>query len=191
MLYPHPQLRPKPLSRALPQPSHRRLGDLQCCHPVPPGRSKRLGRVQDSRPANSSRPSRSDASSAQGTPSEFRSVPRRMNSLSNMFLIFSHERDGPLRYRPAARLETMPSKPRSATALKNLAPSPSRWSLNWIAERYVPLRQLGTRGTPRDFQSHGHKCKAAGARRSGAHGASDRTPPLPAGPGHCGVGARR
>jgi hypothetical protein len=27
MLYPHPQLRPKPLSRALPQPSHRRLGE--------------------------------------------------------------------------------------------------------------------------------------------------------------------
>jgi hypothetical protein len=49
MLHPHPQLGPKPLNRALPQPSHRRLGDRQCCHPFPPCRSKRLRRVQNSR----------------------------------------------------------------------------------------------------------------------------------------------
>ncbi len=59
----------------------------------------------------------------------------RMNSLSTIFLVLSHERDRPLRYRLAARLDTMPSSPSSAAALKNLAPSPSRWSLNWIGSR--------------------------------------------------------
>src|SRR5262249_2153573 len=57
-------------------------------------------------------------SSAQGMPFASRSVPRRTNSLSTMFLVLSHERDGPLRYRLAARLETMPSSPSSAAALE-------------------------------------------------------------------------
>jgi hypothetical protein len=55
------------------------------------------GRFRIAGPANSSRPSRSDANSAQGTPSESRSVPRRMNSLSTLFLVLSHDRDRPLR----------------------------------------------------------------------------------------------
>jgi hypothetical protein len=47
--YPDPQLGPKPLSRALPQAVQRRLGNGQCCHPLPPSRSKRPRRVKDSR----------------------------------------------------------------------------------------------------------------------------------------------
>ena len=58
-----------------------------------------------------------------------------------MFLVLSHERDRPLRYRLAARLDTMPSSPSSAAALKNLAPSPSRWSLNWIGRAGIRLDQ--------------------------------------------------
>jgi hypothetical protein len=37
-----------------------------------------------------------------------------MNSLSTMFLVLSHEREGPLRYLLATRFETMPSSPSSA-----------------------------------------------------------------------------
>jgi hypothetical protein len=36
VLNPHPQLRPKPLSRTLPQPSQWRLGDRQFSPSVPP-----------------------------------------------------------------------------------------------------------------------------------------------------------
>src|SRR4029453_19229837 len=49
VLHPDPQLRPKPLSRALPQPSQRRLGARGGRHSFPPGRSERQGRVQNSR----------------------------------------------------------------------------------------------------------------------------------------------
>ena len=45
----NPQLGAKPLSRALPQPSHRWLADCQGRHPFPSGRSERLRWVQDSR----------------------------------------------------------------------------------------------------------------------------------------------
>jgi hypothetical protein len=60
-------------------------------------------------PRNSSSLSRSDASSAQGIPSASRSVPSRMHSLSTIFLVLSHERDCPLRYRLPTRFETMPT----------------------------------------------------------------------------------
>jgi len=49
MLYPHPELGPKPLSRALSEPSQGRLADCQGRHPFPSGRSERLRWVQDSR----------------------------------------------------------------------------------------------------------------------------------------------
>ena len=65
VLYPHPQLGSKPLSRSSLQSTHGRLGEHQFSHPFPPGRSERLRWVAAGL-TNSSRPSRSNANNPPG-----------------------------------------------------------------------------------------------------------------------------